>query len=395
VKRPVADEGLCEGFAESEFGPVRLVVIQATPFCNLNCDYCYLPDRRSKDRLSLDLIEPLFKNLFTSRFVTRPFTVVWHAGEPLAAPIQFYESALQKIDELDGAFNSTHRLVTHAIQTNGTLINQAWCDLFKRHNVNVGVSIDGPAFIHDRHRKTQSGKGTHARTMEGVALLKRNGIDRHVITVLTNESLDYPEELFNFFVHSPIKRIGFNIEETEGINQSSTFRADDMEARYRAFMKRMYELTKRSGALSIREFDRMETMISRSGTLIRGDVSTPFAIINIANNGDFSTFSPELLTMRSSTYGDFVLGNVLQDTFESVCHTEKFRSMYRDIRAGIARCERTCEYFSLCGGGAPSNKYYENGSFRSAETRFCRLSKKALVDTVLEEFEASLGLSGS
>ena len=84
-------------FQAAEFGSVKLVVIQPTPFCNLDCDYCYLPNRRSKEKLSLDLIEPIFKNLFNSQFIEREFTVVWHAGEPLAMPISFYESAFEKI----------------------------------------------------------------------------------------------------------------------------------------------------------------------------------------------------------------------------------------------------------------------------------------------------------
>ncbi len=51
------------------FGPIDLVIIQATSFCNLDCDYCYLPDRQLKNRLSLDLIEPIFKNIFASPFL--------------------------------------------------------------------------------------------------------------------------------------------------------------------------------------------------------------------------------------------------------------------------------------------------------------------------------------
>ena len=65
------------------FGPINLVVIQPTPFCNLDCDYCYLPHRQLKKQLSLDLIEPIFKTIFTSPFIDRYFTVCWHAGEPL------------------------------------------------------------------------------------------------------------------------------------------------------------------------------------------------------------------------------------------------------------------------------------------------------------------------
>ncbi len=255
----------------AKFGTVRLIVIQPTPFCNLDCDYCYLPDRRSKHRLSLDLIEPIFKNLFQSQFIGQEFTVVWHAGEPLTMPISFYESAFDKIDRVDREFNSNHCLISHAFQTNGTLINQAWCDLIKKYRIKVGVSLDGPALIHDAHRTTRKGLGTHASTMRGISLLQANQIDFSVIAVLTNNSLNFPEEIFNFFMEHQIRNVGFNIDETEGANESSSLGKDDAEERYRAFMKRLYELAKSTnGYLRVREFEQTKTLSMKSVVRSKG-----------------------------------------------------------------------------------------------------------------------------
>ena len=66
--------------------------------------------------------------------------------------------------------------------------------------------------------------------------------------------------------------------------------------------------------------------------------------------------------------------------------------MKTDVDEGIARCRRSCEYFPLCGGGSPSNKYFEAGSFRGTETLHCRLAKKVIADVTLERLEARLGL---
>ena len=376
----------------TEFGTIKLVVVQPTPFCNLNCDYCYLPDRLSKHRLSLDLIEPIFKNLFQSQFIGKEFTVVWHAGEPLTMPITFYESAFNKIEQLDRQFNSSRCLISHAFQTNGTLINQAWCDLIKKYQVQVGVSLDGPAFLHDAHRKTRKGLGTHASTMRGISLLQANEIDFSVIAVLTNNSLNYPEEIFNFFLEHQIRNVGFNIEETEGANASSSLAKDIVEEQYRTFMKRLYELAKSTnGYFQVREFEQTKNFIYEKCNALRGQF-TPFTMINIAYNGNFSTFSPELLSMKSSIYGDFILGNVQQDSFDSICQTDKFQRIDRDIQAGVELCKNTCQYFSLCGGGAPSNKYFENGSFATSETMYCKYTKKIITDIVLEDIEKDLGL---
>ena len=176
---------LSPDFKIADFGPINLVVIQTTSFCNLDCDYCYLPNREQKHQLSLDLIPAIFKTILTSPFVQHDFTVCWHAGEPLAVPISFYESAFQLIEESSKKFNTKSHRIWQSIQTNGTLINQKWCDLFKKHDVLVGVSLDGPDFIHDTHRQTRKGTGSHKSTMRGISLLQKNDISVHIIAVIT------------------------------------------------------------------------------------------------------------------------------------------------------------------------------------------------------------------
>lgn len=374
----------------SDFGPIGLVVIQPTSFCNLNCDYCYLGDRQIKNRLSLDLIEPIFKTIFTSPFVGRDFTVCWHAGEPLAVPISFYNDAIAIIQEAERKYKTQPARVMHSVQTNGTLINQAWCDCFKRHNIHIGVSIDGPAFIHDTHRQTRKGLGSHAATMRGIFLLQKNEIPLSVIAVITQDSLDYPDEIFNFFMDNGITDVGFNMEETEGVHQSSSLNRVGVEERYRAFMQRFWELTTQTnGEFKLREFEAICSLIYAGARLDHTDMNKPFVIVNIDHKGNFSTFDPELLSVKTNRYGDFVLGNVLQDTLESVCYNKKFQQIYQDIAAGVELCRHNCQFFGVCGGGASSNKYWENGTFNSAETNACNYRIKIVTDIVLGALEDS------
>jgi uncharacterized protein len=86
--------------AANQYGPIKLVIIQSTSFCNLDCDYCYLPNRHLKQEFSLPLLKPIFTGLFNSPFIQGGFTVVWHAGEPLTMPIAFYQSAIATIKEV-------------------------------------------------------------------------------------------------------------------------------------------------------------------------------------------------------------------------------------------------------------------------------------------------------
>ncbi|MBV8884808.1 MAG: GRRM system radical SAM/SPASM domain protein [Chroococcidiopsidaceae cyanobacterium CP_BM_RX_35] len=378
-------------FDRSSFGPIRLVVIQPTSFCNLNCDYCYLPDRQSKHLLSLDLIQPIFKALFTSQFLKQDFTVCWHAGEPLAVPIAFYEGVFDRISDAERLHNTQPCKVRHTVQTNATLINQAWCDLFKQHNVHVGVSIDGPAFIHDAHRKTRKGLGTHASTMRGIAYLQQNELDFSAIAILTQDSLAYADEIFQFFMDNGITNVGFNMEETEGVHRSSSLNHAAIEEPYRAFIKRFWQLVARTkGEFKLREFEEICSLIYMGERATNTEMNRPFAIVNIDHKGNFSTFDPELLSIETDRYGDFILGNVLHNTLESVCDSEKFQQIYQDITTGIEMCQQTCSYFGVCGGGASSNKYWENGTFRSAETNACKNRVKVLTDVVLNALEEGL-----
>jgi uncharacterized protein len=369
---------------------LELLVLQPTPFCNLNCDYCYLPDRSASHRISEDVLRRTFEQVFASRYARESFTVVWHAGEPLVMPIEFYENAIRLIDRL----NTAGIEVSHSFQTNGTLLNPSWCDFIKRHHVRVGVSVDGPAFLHDAHRKTRKGQGTHERVMAGIHCFQEQGVEFHVISVLTQEALGHPEEMFRFYVENGIRRVGFNIEEIEGVNTASTLESAESQARVRTFMKRFLELVSGSEVkLEVREFDGLRGFIAAGkGFIDGGQENTPLRILNVDWAGNFSTFSPELLGLKSLVYGDFLLGNVLRDELGTVEKTPKFRLLKRDVDAGIAECRRTCQYFGLCGGGSPSNKYFETGSFRSTETMHCRLSKQAVVDVLLESLESSLGI---
>ena len=371
------------------FGPINLVVIQATSFCNLDCDYCYLPDRQINNQLSLDLIEPIFKAIFTSPFVRDGFSVAWHAGEPLAVPISFYRSAFARIDEASQKYNHTGAEIVQPLQTNAPLITPAWCDFFREHGVEVGVSIDGPAFVHDAHRLTRKGGGSHEATMRGIRLLQANGIPFSVIAVVSKDSLDHADEIYQFFMDNEMHEVGFNIEETEGVNTASSLEDKaEIERRFKTFMERMWELTARDGGeFKLREFEQLCQMIYHDARLDHTDMNAPFVIVNVDYKGNFTTFDPELLGVKTERYGEFVFGNVLTDSLESICHTEKFKLVNAEMQAGVELCRETCSYFGVCGGGAGSNKFWENGTFASTETQACRYRAKVITDLILDAFE--------
>jgi uncharacterized protein len=131
-------------------------VIQASPFCNIDCRYCYLPDRASTRLIERRTLAKIFERLFESAYLGEAVEMVWHAGEPLTVPIAFYEDAVDLLAQL----NRNNVCVKQHIQTNAMLISQEWCDFFKSHRFQIGVSIDGPRWLHDAQRITRQGRGT-------------------------------------------------------------------------------------------------------------------------------------------------------------------------------------------------------------------------------------------
>jgi uncharacterized protein len=367
---------------------VSFVILQPTPFCNIACKYCYLPDRSSRARMTLATIEKVFSGLFSSGWVGNELYVAWHGGEPLVLPTDYYERAFRAIADHTPA----HVKVEHAFQTNGMLIDDAWCDFFKRHKATVGVSIDGPPEIHDANRVARSGKGTCAEAIEGIRCLRRNGVRFSVITVLSASSLRHPKELHDFYEREGITDVCFNVEEIEGTNAQSSLSGEEMQAAHASFMREFWNLNVASGALSyIREFkDMLQKAVRPSDDVeIDNTLTAPFEHVNVDYRGNFSTFSPEFLGHKNTYYGDFIIGNFWTESLTQSLESEAFKRLARDVAAGVEMCRGSCEYFPVCGGGSPVNKLYENGTIASTETMYCRLSVKAIADLAMDIIESS------
>ncbi len=382
--------------ASQPYGPVRLLVVQPTPFCNLDCDYCYLPNRDDRSRLSLDILEAALERVLESPYVDGPFTLLWHAGEPLTVPIAFYDAATACIHRVLERHGMPLDTISQSLQTNATVIDAAWCDCFIRNDIHVGVSMDGPAFLHDAHRRTRTGLGSHAASMRGIDWLNRRGIPFQVICVLTADALDHADTLFDFFSGSGIHDVGFNMEETEGENAHSTLERPDAERRYKVFLERFWQrLAERPDLLRLREFDGITSLACSDERLQHTDMNAPFAIVNVDARGNVSTFDPELLSVQTEAYGDFSFGNVRHDSLEALAQSDKFQRVLAEISSGVERCRQSCAYFGLCGGGAGSNKYWEHGSFDCSVTQACRYRIQLVADVVLDGMEKQLGLAAA
>ena len=130
---------------------------------------------------------------------------------------------------------------------------------------------------------------------------------------------------------------------------------------------------------SIRHFDKQGPI---------NNLVIPFGIITIDVRGDVYTFSPEIAGYSSKDFETFAIGNIFTDSFEEIEASKVLKEMTAQIASGVELCRTGCKYFSVCGGGAPSNKVFENRTFASTSTTHCELTKKRVTDYLLETIEA-------
>lgn len=372
---------------------ISLIVLQPTSLCNLNCRYCYVPNRRDGTLMSDAVLEAVIVKGLRSRLVERSVEFLFHAGEPLAAGRAFYERAADLIER-----NNPRGLrVAKAIQTNATLVDDAWCRLFKTHNYHIGVSIDGPQFIHDRQRTDWAGRGSFQKVKRGIDHLNEHEIPFGAICVLTRESLAHPDEMYRFFVDNNFPSVGFNIEEIESANRSSSMISTDLDEtrdirdEFVRFIERFHDLWEADGRrLKVREFFDMavfiERKLRRASARRIPDETADCGIVTIQKNGDMTPYSPEFAGSPSETYRNFIVGNILDAEFDDIPTDENFVRIRRDVHTSLDMCASSCRYFDLCGGAFLSNKFWQNGTLFSTETATCRLTRQAVADLVIERW---------
>lgn len=356
----------------------RLIILQPTPYCNIDCSYCYLGHRDDRRLMSPEIVEAVRDKIMARLSRDAAPVVVWHAGEPTAAPIRWYEHAHERLASVAPSRAS------FAMQSNGIAIDAHWIEFFKRSNTGVSLSIDGPQRFHDARRRTRNGKPTWALAMRGLKRLQDAGLDSRVITVLHPDGLNEAEEYFAFYRDHDITEVSFSIDELEGANRTSSFAALDCKP---ALTKFMLELMRRAFTegypLEIREVERIAQLMA--GIELAGNEQVePWAAVVVAADGSVTTYSPEFMEAQAPAYGNFVFGNILDGGLEDFAHGEAFRRAAHEIAAGVAACRASCRYFAVCGGGSPVNKFCETGDFGATETQFCRLTTQAAADALLD-----------
>ena len=176
-------------------------IINCTLHCNLACRYCFEENWKEKG-ISVETINNQFlKSLnrfveFSKKVIDQASgeysEILLHGGEPLLISDENLESLFKAIREYN-------KEVQFSIQTNGTLLTKSKIDLFKKYHVKLGISIDGPDFIHDEYRVGKTGNGSHSIIMHNIVELRNSGLDCGALVTFNAKSLKRIEDVYYFF----------------------------------------------------------------------------------------------------------------------------------------------------------------------------------------------------
>ena len=167
--------------------------------CNLDCVYCYylskesLPNGPGAGRMSDETLERFIQQYIAG--VTGPEVVFsWQGGEPTLLGLEFF----RKVVALQHKYAKPLQKIENDLQTNGTLINEQWCEFLKQNRFLVGLSIDGPREIHDQYRVTKGGKPTFDKVFNAAKLLRRHGVPFNTLTCVNRFNGRRPLDVYRF-----------------------------------------------------------------------------------------------------------------------------------------------------------------------------------------------------
>ena len=168
--------------------------------CNLACDYCFYLGK-GQNLLSgcggqRHMPDKVLEGDIRQYIAASPGPEVnftWQGGEPTLAGLDFYRRALALQQRYAG-----NKRISNSLQTNGVLINDEWAEFLAQNHFLVGLSLDGPAHLHNHYRKTASGKPVFDKVMAALACLKRHGVEYNILAVVNDMTAHYPLEIYRF-----------------------------------------------------------------------------------------------------------------------------------------------------------------------------------------------------
>ncbi|MCD6291004.1 MAG: anaerobic sulfatase maturase [Anaerolineae bacterium] len=327
------------------------------PICNLGCDYCYYLSKErlypgSQFRMTPEILEAYTRQYIEAQRVPE-ITFGWQGGEPTLMGLDFFRLAI----ELQEKYRKPGMRIINALQTNGTTLNDEWCQFFRDHNFLIGISIDGPRELHDAYRHDKAGNSVFDKVMRGVELLKKYNVEFNVLCTVHAANAEYPLDVYEFlrdevgaqFIQFiPIverdNETGFQ-EGTKVTKRSVTGR------QYGYFLMDIFDewVQRDVGRVFVQIFDVALAAWAglRPGLCVFEETCGTAPILE--HNGD-------LYACDHFVEPKYLVGNIMETPLVELMGSEKQRQFGLAKRDMLPRYCRECKYRFVCNGGCPKNR---------------------------------------
>jgi uncharacterized protein len=331
--------------------------------CNLACGYCYyLPKaelfRQAPGRMGPELLE----RYIAERLEASPGPVThfeWHGGEPTLLGLEYFRS----IARLQARLGPPGRRITNGLQTNGLLLNEAWAEFLRREAWSVGLSLDGPADLHDAYRRGADGKRTHERVMRSYETLKRHGVFTNLLCVLHEANASKPDEVYAFFrdigarylqflpLVTPARPVAPERADEQGRQAGAAHPAAASPEAIGEFLCRVFDLwlAQDVGRIVVQAFDEA----------LRPAYGLPHALcVHRETCGDAPALERDggLYACDHFVDPENLIGNILERSLSSLADDPRLRSFGLTKRKSLPRVCKECEVLAYCNGGCPKDR---------------------------------------
>lgn len=351
--------------------PLNLLIKPASSNCNLKCKYCFYysisEQRRVKSYgiMSEKLLETLVKKALSYSDYSCNFG--FQGGEPTLAGIDFY----RKLIELEKQHNIKGVRVFNSLQTNGIIIDDAWAKFLSENKFLVGLSLDGPADIHDINRVNGKNEGSYKKVMETVKLFNKYGVEYNILFVANNNVAKHITKIYTFFKKNNFRYLQFipcldPLNEQPGMHKYS-LKPDT----YLNFLKSLFDLWYediiKEDIISIRFFDNIV------GTILgyRPEACDMSGICQgqLVFEADGGVYPCDFFVID-----EWQIGNIMFSDMEEIVKSDKNKRFTEMSKHIDPRC-KTCRYYKLCRGGCRRNREpFEDG--KPGLNYFCSAYRK-------------------
>lgn len=325
-----------------------LLVKPASGDCNLRCSYCFYLDKSAMfgngaRRMSRETLA-----IMTKRFLSIPMSAHsfgWQGGEPTLMGIDFFRDAVR----LQNTHKRAGARVANSLQTNGTLLDDAWGKFLREHNFLVGVSIDGTADVHDARRCHASGKGSHAEVLRGLEILRKHGVEHNVLTLVSASNCDRADE-----VYDTLKSLGVTFMQFIECVEFDAAGAPQPYAlkpgQWGEFLCRIFDrwYAEDTRKISIRLFDSVMSRLLTGAPTMCAMNGTCCNYLVVENNGD--VFPCDFFVRP-----ELKLGNVNDAELCDIFASQTYRDWGAQKDPRSQQCY-ACRFLPLCMGDCPKNR---------------------------------------